>query len=736
MSILKQVKYAKILDQTFGLTPSGTIYRATHGDTTQPLLVKVVSKERAAEDDQFLKNLKREYFIIQTLRSLNVFPYLDFIETPQNYYIVCQHTAGPSLEEYIEKEPPLNEANILTHFLQILNGYAEFFKINTPHMNISPKTIYFDLTSKTLKLIPFYLAKSFQMKKHVSPVSSFMAPEFLSNPEIEFTYKCDLWSLGAVLFFITFKTVPFKGDTAQELMFNLELLLKDVVRYSVKCDSRKFSAEFKEFLECFFQKNPSFRIDPAKMTVHPCLVNQKLAFENVLAKRVKSLYGKFKEEGAKNESLKLLLSMIENKDLISKEKNLKILESLDKDLEQPCRYIRLYNECSAIYQGNWIEKSTSPKLVVPNSASVQPNKGPSIGPQLGSQIRPSLAQNVPAKPKMFNRGATVGDIGDIPMIDEEEDESEHKSPDLKSLKKMKGMGTLKEVPENNKKVRNITKSKTVQNIANLRRATTVPEIEENNLDMTEEEGLKSIIPKYYNELDFYNFLFESVESLKEMEKEFKEEVILVRFSIIKWIIFRYQTFEKKVLEKGNIFALPFWDNLKNSKEYLKIMEIVPQKQDKTKWNDLYQEYGEQTDSWLDDLYKKGELNKFSANEKHFLEREKLLHVIMFYARNFTDAIQSLVINLLKAIKKKDEDMKVIGGKANPKFFRVGLVMLKILEINKMVGFDRFDRKMKHFFREIRESLNELSADKIEVLFKQGLEGLLRALMLKNKELKK
>jgi hypothetical protein len=460
------------------------------------------------------------------------------------------------------------------------------------------------------------------------------------------------------------------------------------------------------------------------MIQHCCLINQKNTYEALILKKTKAIYAKFKEEGSKYspDVLKNLLVLIENKDIMLKEKNLKTLESLDKDLSSACNFLRLYNDCSGIFQGNWIEKSTSPKLLIPNSACLQPNKGLTI----------SSDNKKSAKPAHMQRGATIGDIGDIPIIDEEDDIEGHKSPDLKALKQPKLMKLAKNHKDSKNAKQNFVKSKTVQNIPNIKRGGQT-ENEENNLDLSEEEALKAIIPKYYNELDFYNFLFETFGGLKEMEKEFKEESLLARFGIIKYTVFRFQMFEKKVFEKVNIFNLVAWDHLKTSKEYMKIMEIVPQKQEKVKWNELYVEVGDETDKCIDDLYQRGDLAKFSANEKQFLEREKLLHVIMFYAKNFNEAFQGLLINLMKSMRNKDEELKKVKGKLNQKYFRTGLMVLKILEIAKMVGFDKFDKKMKHCFIEIRDSLDELTNDKIEMLFKQGLEGLLKALTLKVKD---
>lgn len=696
-AILKQVKNVLIYDQILDITPSGTIYKGKHTEGT-PLLVKLVSKDRAIKDPNFLANFKKEGFIVQTIKSTNVFKFSELIETASSFYIVCHHTSGPCLEELINKEKPLNEPTILTYFMQILNGYSEFYKVNTPHLNLNPKTIHYDQADKTLKITPFYLPKSGQYKKNPKEVHSFMAPEFLDDPETSFNYSSDIWSLGAVLFFIAFQNAPIKGESKKEIFFNIGLLLKDVVSYVLKDDNRKFTKDFQNFIEGFLQKTPESRLTPNQMINHPCLVNQKETFEKYLINKVNEKYTFMKKSSGKytTEEIKQIKSMVDNVDMLFKEKNLKFLETMDNEAGLACNYIRLYNNCWSVYEGNWIEKSSSSYLPIPNSANLN-NKN-----------------NQFEKPKLIPRGAT---LGDIPIIDEETEE------DLESVKntpsKAQDYKTMKE--NKDEKARTMTKAKSM---VPLFRAET---FNINNFEMSEEEAQKSIIPKYYNEIDFYNFLYELFLEMKDLEKEFKEEILICRFSIIKYIVFRFQLLEKKVFDKANIFALPAWEHLITTKEYLKVMEIIPQKQEKQKWLTYYDDLSDEIEKYLDDLYKKGELGRFTPQEKHFLQRERLLHVVMFYANEFSDTLRSTLVKLMKKIRDKHEDLLKIQKKINPKAFKIGLVILKVLLINKLVGFDKFDKKMAFNFKEIRNSLSELKNEDIEKYFMQGSEGLFKFL---------
>ena len=48
-----------------------------------------------------------------------------------------------------------------------------------------------------------------------------MAPEILEGEE-EYDYKCDLWSIGVIIYQMYFKDFPYKGQTAFSLLHNIK----------------------------------------------------------------------------------------------------------------------------------------------------------------------------------------------------------------------------------------------------------------------------------------------------------------------------------------------------------------------------------------------------------------------------------------------------------------------------------------------------------------------------------
>ena len=55
-----------------------------------------------------------------------------------------------------------------------------------------------------------------------------MAPEILEGKE--YNNKCDLWSLGIIIYNIYFKEMPYKGETIIAVFNNIKALGKKVVK--------------------------------------------------------------------------------------------------------------------------------------------------------------------------------------------------------------------------------------------------------------------------------------------------------------------------------------------------------------------------------------------------------------------------------------------------------------------------------------------------------------------------
>lgn len=106
---------------------------------------------------------------------------------------------------------------------------------------------------RLLQITNFFMSAGFCKKKFsTNKITSFyfMAPErilaeFEKNSDQSEWCKCDLWSVGCLLFFLTFGKFPFNGETNHNLVKNIK---KGFVA-SEHANLSQLSEEFQSLIE-------------------------------------------------------------------------------------------------------------------------------------------------------------------------------------------------------------------------------------------------------------------------------------------------------------------------------------------------------------------------------------------------------------------------------------------------------------------------------------------------------
>lgn len=105
--------------------------------------------------------------------------------------------------------------------------------LNIAHRDVKAENILFksaDPSDLTIKLCDFGFATP-SSKDNFKGLSTVVGSPYYIAPEVfsqAYDYRCDLWSVGILLFFMLSYTFPFKGQTSDDIFRSIK---KDKVSF-------------------------------------------------------------------------------------------------------------------------------------------------------------------------------------------------------------------------------------------------------------------------------------------------------------------------------------------------------------------------------------------------------------------------------------------------------------------------------------------------------------------------
>ncbi|KAI9591454.1 kinase-like domain-containing protein [Syncephalis fuscata] len=254
-SVLKQridMKYL-IMEEILGKGGYGTVYLGRDRATRERVAIKV---SPADEDTSSFDN---EVEALEWVGSHSrIIKLLDSEVTPVNTYLILQYVAGGDLSHYLKHHASLPEMEIKHIFKQLLEGIQFLHSKDVIHRDIKPSNILLlgGCEGPNVLYADFGIAHILRSSTTVDTfggTTPYMAPEVLFGtnkreslldiinedsrlknqltPALLDVSGCgkaaDMWSLGAVLYKMFFKTCPY-GDGG-----DVEQYMKNILQASV-----------------------------------------------------------------------------------------------------------------------------------------------------------------------------------------------------------------------------------------------------------------------------------------------------------------------------------------------------------------------------------------------------------------------------------------------------------------------------------------------------------------------
>jgi tRNA A-37 threonylcarbamoyl transferase component Bud32 len=215
------------LKRPLGAGGMGEVYLAEHVLLKQPFAVKLLRPERVADPNMFAR-FELEVQAMARLEHWNTVEIYDYGHAADgSFYYVMEYLPGLTLDQLVTQHGPLPPARAIHLVRQVCNALKEAHGMGLTHRDIKPGNIVvceragiYDVA----KLLDFGLVKSMEnvdarltQEGFVQGTPAFMSPEQAAG-SAGTDGRADIYSLGAVAYFLLTGRPPFANRTAMQVM--------------------------------------------------------------------------------------------------------------------------------------------------------------------------------------------------------------------------------------------------------------------------------------------------------------------------------------------------------------------------------------------------------------------------------------------------------------------------------------------------------------------------------------
>ena len=222
------------------------VYEVKHKISGQIRACKYIKKKDFKKED--IERFKKEIEILKKSDHPNIVKLYEVFETENSFYLIMEKCNGGNLSYKIEQRintQILFDEKILSEvFGQIASAIKYCHDLGICHRDLKPENICFlnmgDMENNTVKIIDFGLGKmqdiGMKLKTLVGTLL-YMPPEVLKN---NYSEKCDIWSMGVILYFLIAGVPPFFGADDFQIKMKINSMKYD------KLEGEKWNSTSKE----------------------------------------------------------------------------------------------------------------------------------------------------------------------------------------------------------------------------------------------------------------------------------------------------------------------------------------------------------------------------------------------------------------------------------------------------------------------------------------------------------
>lgn len=331
-----------------------SVYKAFYKTNKKSCVLKIISKDHIKENllfeypkekiDGILPkwlndNIFNEIKIMCCCKSKNIVELYESFET-EKYIVLVLELCDFNLQNFPKK---IDIILIQKLFLDLNDALKILYERHIMHRNIKPENIYLKYENNDIiipKLGDFGASTFYNEDQKISDhigTLLYMAPEIL-NDEM-YDYKCDLYSLGVVLYQLIFSQPPFYSYNEEGLLLHMK------TKFILKTTG---IASLDNLLKGLLEISPENRLSMKEYLNHPFF---KEDLKNIKQENEK----KIEENKIDENENKIEDKKIEGKQILKQKKNIIEIKSLNNpEIEEigEKENINLLNKISTIVKNN------------------------------------------------------------------------------------------------------------------------------------------------------------------------------------------------------------------------------------------------------------------------------------------------------------------------------------------------------------------------------------------------
>jgi eukaryotic-like serine/threonine-protein kinase len=219
---------AYTLKKKLGEGGMGEVWLAEHRLLKRPCAMKFIRAELAAEASTAAR-FAREVHAVTTLTHFNTVRIYDYGRSDDgSFYYVMEFLDGPTLDSLVKDNGPLSPGRAVYLLRQLCGALAEAHAAGLVHRDLKPGNILVATLGgqrDVAKLLDFGLVQDHSATSSDDRITragtvlgtpSYMCPEQAAGDSVD--PRGDIYSLGAVAFFMLAGRPPFEGNTVGKLL--------------------------------------------------------------------------------------------------------------------------------------------------------------------------------------------------------------------------------------------------------------------------------------------------------------------------------------------------------------------------------------------------------------------------------------------------------------------------------------------------------------------------------------